>query len=86
MLADSCLAEACVTFHVKIHAIFRIPTPYMYVHVKFIYIGEKVDDGEGCRGWREGVESVNRGRLRMCPIGCWSVMHGAQNGSLSCSA
>ena len=45
----------------------------------------KVDDGEGCRE-RRGVGSVNQGRLRMCPIGCWSVMHGAQNDKLSYSA
>ena len=31
-----------------------------------------MDDGEGCRGKREGVGSVNQGRLRMYPIGCWS--------------
>ena len=64
MLADSCLAEACVTFHGKsIHAMFRILTPYMYI-VLYMYK-------------REGVESVSRGRLRMFPIGCWSVMRGA---------
>ncbi len=34
--------------------------------------------------WRELLREerrcrdVNQGRLRMCPIGCWSVMHGAQ--------
>ena len=45
-----------------------------------------IDNGEGCQGRREGVGSVNQGRLRMCPIGCWSVMCGAQKGNLSCSA
>ena len=34
----------------------------------------------------EGVGSVNRGRFRMCPIDCWSVMHGSQNNKLSCNA
>ena len=46
----------------------------------------RVNDGKSCRGRRKGVGNVNWGRFRMCPIGCCSVLCGAQNDNLSCSA